>query len=242
MSASNLALLTQCDKLRRQMTDIGTVRELLRRAILTLAALPDPDIRFRLGPRCAWPSIVQAARDAYGAAPPKLRTFQPTPTDQSRCLDVLAWLRWYELACGPETVRLFTAWAFGRPMWFLQERCTTNRRQPATPQTVRARLDGLVRTIANRLQEDALRQAIDEFTELELISPNPDQGSDCAESDLRTLPTSPKACISAVSEPPSAKDEARAHADLTKRFERNRLAAMRRQQRTKASIPALIAG
>jgi hypothetical protein len=214
--------------------DVAKVRELLRRAILTLAVVPDPDLRYRLGPKGCWPSIVREARDAYGYAPPKMRAYHPTPEDQSRYLDVLAWLRWYEAEfpeSGPQTVKLFIAWTFGTAMWQLQQRCKTNRRHPATPQTVRARMDGLVRAIAKRFNEDVLLAAIDEFTELEQIAGNPEYVGNSAETDLRALPTSPKACISATSEPMTAKEEARAHAALTKRLERNRLRSLDRKRK-----------
>jgi hypothetical protein len=189
---------------------IARVRELLRRAILTLAVVPDPDLRYRLGPRGNWPSIVRDARDAYGYAPPKMRAYHPTPEDQSRYLDVLAWLRWYEAEypiAGPETVRIFIAWTFGAAMWQLQVRCSTNRRMPATPVTVRRRIDGMARTIAGRFSEALQFDGIDECRECMHLSPNPEYGENSAETDLRHLPTSPKACISATSEPMTAKEK-----------------------------------
>jgi hypothetical protein len=63
---------------------------------------------------------------------------------------------------------------------------------------------------------------------------------ECVESDLNDLPTSPKACISAISEPLSAQDEARAHKLLNKRLDRNRLAALQRKH-TKIAPHALMA-
>lgn len=205
---------------------MATTRDLLRRAILTLASVPDPDIRYRLGPRSSWPAFVRQARDAYGAAPPKLRRFSPTPADHSRYLDVLAWLRWYEAEypeSGFEAVRLFLAWTFGYPMWQLQMRCTTNRRQPATPKTVHRRLDEMVRTIAKRF-------SLDECPYLDDIPANLEENGNSVGTELTRLPNSPKAWKSAVSEPPmTPKQERRAHADLTKHLERNRMKAMRRE-------------
>lgn len=208
-------------------SDIARVRELLRRAILTLAAVPDPDLRYRLGPTSAWPDFVRQARDAYGSAPPRVR-FNPTPADHSRYLDVLAWLRWYEREYGPETIRLFAAWVFGASMWQLQMRCTTNRRVPATPATVRARMDGLVKVVAVKFGD-----AIDELSELAQFQPNQGYGAECAETDLHQLPTSPKAWNSGVSEPQTASERAAAVAAQLRResAHRNRLKRIGRKQK-----------
>jgi hypothetical protein len=211
-------------------TDSDIVRELLRRAILTLAALPDPDLRFRLGPRCAWPPIVQAVHDAYAAAPPTVRIFQPTAADISRWDTVFDWLRWYAREHDPQNVRLFKARIFGKSIMELQQLCMTERGQPAKSRTtIYAKLDHVVNTIAIKFKEEILLYRIDGLNELNDFDRSRWHLGECVESDLNDLPTSPKACISAISEPLSPKDEARAHKLLTKRMQRTRLAAMQRK-------------
>ena len=135
------------------MVDIQRLRELLRRSVLTLAAVPDSDLRYRLGPRTAWPEFVRHARDAYGSAPPRFRTFHPTRQDLSIYLEALSWLAWYRRNYGEETVRVFIGWCFGAAMWQLQERVSTNRRRPASPRTVHNRMDAMVLAVAVQFPE-----------------------------------------------------------------------------------------
>lgn len=203
------------------------VREVLRRAILTLGALPDPDLRYRLGPHSGWPAYVQETRDAYASAPPKLRTFQPTQQDVSRFLDVLGWLSWYGREHSEETRRLFVAWVLGAPMWMLQQRCSTNRRQPAAPNTVRARLDELVLSIM-----DEFRGALDKLLELPQISLSETSLADFGQSDLRDLPTSPRHWMAADGKPaPLDSAEAAAARKADKKAARTRERLRRRYGR-----------
>jgi len=65
---------------------------LLYRAILTLNALPDPDIRyFQIG--STWPLYARRYLDAYNPDDETETTWRPTPHDVSAYLDVLAWAR-----------------------------------------------------------------------------------------------------------------------------------------------------
>ena len=115
------------------MTTTETVeitRELIRRAILTLAAIPDPDARFRGGLHSAWPEFRQEISAAYGAVEASAKVFVPTAADIGRMYAVLRAYNEFRRRSptDKQTARLFTAWVFGVPMWMLQQRCSTNRR------------------------------------------------------------------------------------------------------------------
>lgn len=174
---------------------IARVRELLRRAILTAGAIPDPDLRFRVGPKTAWPAMVQESRDAYGYAAPKVRRFEPTAADLSSFLDALDWLRWYRDtgAIGLQNFKLFKAWALGSPIWMLQERITTNRGgRPASQRTVHNRIDRVAAVIAVRFGSSLRGLALDDFPELQQKAPSDRYSSESVSSDLGTLSQSPK--------------------------------------------------
>lgn len=173
---------------------VELVRELLRRAILTLGAIPDPDLRFRVGPKTAWPAFVQETRDAYGSSPPKIRAFTPSEYDLSVFLEILEWLRWYRQqgARGEENARLITAWVMGAPIWMLQERCSTNRRQPASQRTVYDRLDRVVTAIALRFASALDSGRFDKLHELQQFRGYPPYGGKSAQTDANDLPKSLK--------------------------------------------------
>lgn len=90
------------------------VRELLRRAILTLAAVPacrgPRDPQNPLANR-----MVHDAIEAYGYQPPAVRMFTPTPRDVTLYLDVLNLLSWFQREYGETKVKVFVAWAFDVP-------------------------------------------------------------------------------------------------------------------------------
>ncbi len=169
---------------------ILVVREMVRRAVLTLGALPDPDI---LGSKSAWPDYVRSSRDAYNASPLKTRQFEPSTVDVSIFLRVLTWFTWYrqEGTRNEENAKLFTAWVYGTPTWMLQERCATNRRHPASVRTVYGRR----RHVSDRIiaeYPEQIKKMLDEFPELQDIPNSQTQGGQFAQTQLTDLPTSPK--------------------------------------------------
>ena len=209
------------------MTDLPALRELLRRSVRTLAAIPDSNLRDRYGPRTAWPEFVRFTRDAYGAAPPRFKTFVPTSQDLSVYLDALSWISWYQRSqAGAETVRVFNAWCFGAAMWQLQERVSTNRRRPASPRTVYYRMDTMVLAIACKFPE-ATRKCVDNHPELQTFA-HAGIESDALSSDARNLPRSPKMWRHGAPVPLSMAEQAAAHGALEKRLRRNGSKALRR--------------
>lgn len=97
------------------------VRELLRRAILTLAAVPacrgPRDPQNPLANR-----MVHDAIEAYGYQPPAVRMFTPTPRDVTLYLDVLNLLSWFQREYGPKKVQVFVSWAFDVPFHLIAYR------------------------------------------------------------------------------------------------------------------------
>lgn len=212
--------------------NVPQLKDLIRRSILTLASVPDPDLRYRLGPKTAWPEFVRYSRDAYGSAPPRVRSFTPSRYDLTICLEVLGWVSWYGRTRSQNTVKLFQAWTFGAPMWQLQERCETNRRTPASKSTVENRLNNMVRVIAETFFEDVLRVSLDaprETVEKEhRAAEEPSLLPPSRVSDVAHLPKS-VASWRAPAEEPSA-SSADAQAELERRLERNRSRAAKRAQ------------
>ena len=81
----------------------------LAEAADTLRRLPDPDRIYRMGARSAWPDVVRAAAEAYGAAPVRTRLGPPGPGAIDRLDHAMVWLGWlsepqrriaWALACG----------------------------------------------------------------------------------------------------------------------------------------------
>jgi hypothetical protein len=151
---------SECD--RADM--IAVVRELIRRAILTLAVLPDPDARYRHHPRSSWPDIIRSVAEAYGYTAPTVRRFAPSPRDISRYLIVLDWLAWYRRERDRADVDLITAWALGAPAWKLEQRFRRTRR------TLLRWIDGVVEAVIHRFRADASRMALDLARECHSIS------------------------------------------------------------------------
>ena len=206
--------------------DLPALRELLRRSVLTLAAVPDSDLRYRLGPRTAWPEFVRHARDAYGSAPPRFRTFHPTRQDLSNYLEALSWLAWYQRTHGPQTVRIFTAWCFGAAIWELQERVSTNRRRPCSPTTVRNRMQAMIQAVAAQYP-DATRKCVDNLPRVANFAGASSEGAGLS-SDVRELPKPPKTWRSSAPVALSVAQQASAHVVLEKQLRRNGSRALKR--------------
>lgn len=107
---------------------------LLTRAVLTDAALPDVDRRYRSGPHCAMPEPAPDPNFAYGTEGAETRNsraarFRPTPADVDRHLPVMAWLTWLKRQ-GPDGargVKLIVLRAHGHPFWRIAKRLDLGR-------------------------------------------------------------------------------------------------------------------
>jgi hypothetical protein len=110
---------------------------LVRRAILTLAAVPDPDRKFRRrSPASSLPRPIytqeeiqaqfdHAARLAAsrGEMSTRAARFSPTPRDLDRYLEVWQWIVWLlQQRNGDRDVRILIARAHGAQWWRLGQR------------------------------------------------------------------------------------------------------------------------
>jgi hypothetical protein len=193
---------------------LAAVRDLLRRAVLTLAALPDPDGRFLAARTTWWPEVVRDVHEAYGYAPPRVRRFAPTPHDVSVCLEVLGFLAWHRRAHGDNQVRLFLAWALGTPKWLLGQRIGRSE------DTVMRRIDELAIAIANEFAHRIGKILFDKCGECSANSLSNQYEGNSDSPSIHSLPTTPKAWI-AEGERPSADETIPAvAADRSKLVER----------------------
>ena len=90
----------------------------LRRAILTLYKVPDPDSRFVYGSGTYWPEFVHELNQAE--KPSVLKTFKPSPKDIDTYLETLKGLTWLQAQNdGKRDCRIIVARAFETPWWWL---------------------------------------------------------------------------------------------------------------------------
>jgi hypothetical protein len=97
---------------------------LVERSILTLAAVPDPDARYRRWWVSSMPEPVRRAVEAYNIEEaPRVRRFVPSRADHDRYLEVLGWLNWLAAGNdGPRELKIVWLRAFGVPYWKIAQR------------------------------------------------------------------------------------------------------------------------
>ena len=111
---------------------LSAMREIVRRAILTLAAVKDPDKRF-MGFSSLPQHVVQDVKEAYGYSSASVRSFAPTAYEIDQMEVVLPWLAWLRREEGETAMRRIIGWTMDVPMWRLahredcSERTITNR-------------------------------------------------------------------------------------------------------------------
>lgn len=121
------------------------VKEIIRRAILTLAAIKDPDERFRRGHQSTWTlPVVHDAHDAYGYGVPSNAKFIPSPQDISQMETVAVWLAWLRRTEGEYALKRIIGWAKGVPGWML------GTREKCSERTIRNRIDRSVTAIIEK--------------------------------------------------------------------------------------------
>ena len=91
---------------------VTAMREIIRRAVITLAVLRDPDKRF-LGLSQLPQHVVHDVKEAYGYSSVSVREFQPTALEISQMEVVLPWLVWLRRDHGDIEARRFIGWAMG---------------------------------------------------------------------------------------------------------------------------------
>jgi hypothetical protein len=110
------------DEIRQEL--LAAMREIIRRAIITLNAVPDIDARYR-----GWAKspvrIVRDQQEAYGWALVSIK-YQPSPQEIEQADLVHPWLAWLRRVEGQTDFDRIIAWSLGVPAWKLgqRERCS----------------------------------------------------------------------------------------------------------------------
>lgn len=113
---------------------LAAVREILRRAVMTLAALRDPDRRY-LGLQQMPQHVVHDVKEAYGYSSATVRDFQPSAYEIAQADVVLPWLAWLRREHGDIECRRFIGWAMGAQIWRLA------KREKCSDRTINNRID-----------------------------------------------------------------------------------------------------
>jgi hypothetical protein len=116
------------------------VAEMVRRAILTLRAIPDPDARFKA--TSGW-VVVHSTNEAYGYGEASVR-YVPTAAEISemeRVMEAMVKLRQTDVR-GYHRLWFFST---GTPIWHLAQR------EEVSTKTIRARLDASLATVMTHL-------------------------------------------------------------------------------------------
>jgi hypothetical protein len=132
---------------------------LLRRAILTITAIPDPDARFLSGPKSSMPRPqpdpnVSYDSEAAQAELARAGRFRPTKADLSRYMEVMSWLAWLKRQGeeGELGARLIIYRAYGNSWWKCAQRLKLGR----SDDTARRWCDSAVEAIALTFAADIL--------------------------------------------------------------------------------------
>lgn len=122
---------------------LAAMREIIRYAVMTLAALRDPDARY-----LSWSSIpvtvIHDIQEAYGYSSTWVREFSPTSGDISQMEVVMPWLAWLRREEGETAVRRILAWSMGVALWRL------GQREKCSDRTITNRIDRSVSAIILR--------------------------------------------------------------------------------------------
>jgi hypothetical protein len=114
------------------------VKNIIRRAIITLMTLRDPDWRYQYrGSSWLFP-VVNQAQEAYGYVQ---YGFEPTPHDVSQMEIVADWLSWLKRTEGEWSIRRIISWTLGVPTWRI------GAREKCSERTVRNRIDRSISAI-----------------------------------------------------------------------------------------------
>ena len=139
---------------------LASLKETVREAWLTLAALPDPDARFRRGLGFGW--VFQTV-DAYKSDDPTRCKPTPSPEDVSEAEAVFEWLSWLRRQRPPSggkfSIIRIGRWASGMTNLRMAEI------EGCSEKTIRNRID---RSVAEILSE-FIAPTIDERTEACLL-------------------------------------------------------------------------
>lgn len=118
---------------------LGVMKVLVRRAIVTLWTLKDPDRRYLNPNMSGWLlSTVRERSESYGWA---AYGFEPTPHDISQMEIIAGWLAWLRRTEGEQSIRRLIAWTLGAQTWKI------GMREKCSEQTIRNRIDRSIAAI-----------------------------------------------------------------------------------------------
>lgn len=119
---------------------LAAMREILRIAIMTMAALRDPDLKY-LGWTKMSMHVVHDLTEAYGYSAARVRRFQPSPRHIDQMEKIAPWLAWLRREEGDQALRRMMAWGLGAPLWRMAQR------EKCSERTVQNRIDRSVAQI-----------------------------------------------------------------------------------------------
>lgn len=122
---------------------VDAMREIIRVAIITLAALRDPDRRF-MGFASLPQNVIHDVREAYGYSSATVREFIPSAFHISQMEVVLPWLAWIRREEGERAIRRIIGWAMGASIWRL------GYREECSERTIHNRIDRSVCAIIRK--------------------------------------------------------------------------------------------
>lgn len=122
---------------------LHALREIIRRAVMTLAAVRDPDRR-HLGWSSLPMNIVHDVQDAYGYSSASARNFAPSPHEVEQMEVVLPWIAWIRREEGEAACRRILGWAMGAALWRL------GQREKCSDRTINNRIDRSICAIVRR--------------------------------------------------------------------------------------------
>lgn len=132
------------------LADIAACATLIRRSILTLAAMPDRERNWLYHADASrMPAPVRSFFDAYSPdRSPRVRRFRPTPRDIDRMDRGLAMVCWLGAQRnGDRDVKLLWARAFDAPWWKLAQRFGRSE------STIRRWYDGAIASIYSAFRD-----------------------------------------------------------------------------------------
>lgn len=121
---------------------LSVMKAIVRRAIMTLWTLKDPDRRYLTPRSSSWLlSIVRERSESYGWAN---YGFEPTAHDISQMEIVAGWLAWLRRTDGEQALRRLIAWTLGVQTWKI------GQRERCSERTIRNRIDRSITAIVQK--------------------------------------------------------------------------------------------
>lgn len=134
------------NKAERTAADaLALMKAIVRRAIMTLFTIKDPDRKYLNAGQSGWLlSTVRERAESYGWAS---YGFEPLPSDISQMEVVAGWLAWLRRTEGEQSIRRLIAWTLGVQTWKI------GMREKCSEQTIRNRIDRSIVAIMRQFMD-----------------------------------------------------------------------------------------